>query len=336
MERRKIALIIDSEGWAFDNEAQQIKKYINEYDFDIIPGRIFEGNMIKLFLFCEEYDLIHFIWRGYLSLIDRKAMEDYAIELGTTLEEFKQKYIYNKKITFSICDHLYLDGKEKWRTDEIMKYGKAYLVLSKKLFDIYSEFPKKPSVIAQDGIDISEYKPNNLERLKNIDTLIVGWAGNSKFVWSDGDDDMKGVNGIIKPAVEELKEEGYKIELKLADRNLGMIDHKDMPNYYNNIDLYVCASRYEGTPNPILESMAMGLPIISTNVGIVEEVFGTKQKEFIMKERSKECLKDNLKRILENKSILQELSKENIQSIKKWDWKNITPIYKKFFEANMQ
>ena len=36
MKKKKIALIIDSEGWAFDNIAKQIKKNLIEYDIDII------------------------------------------------------------------------------------------------------------------------------------------------------------------------------------------------------------------------------------------------------------------------------------------------------------
>ena len=42
MDKKKIALIIDTEGWAFDNIAHQIKKNLSEYfDIDIIPGRLF-------------------------------------------------------------------------------------------------------------------------------------------------------------------------------------------------------------------------------------------------------------------------------------------------------
>ncbi len=33
-----------------------------------------------------------------------------------------------------------------------------------------------------------------------------------------------------------------------------MIAHEDMPEYYNDIDIYVCASRTEGTPNTVLGS----------------------------------------------------------------------------------
>lgn len=337
MEKKKIALIIDSEGWAFDNIAKQIKKNLIEYDIDIIPGRIFEGNMIKLFLYCENYDLIHFLWRGYLSLIDRKEMQEYSEKnLLMDFEEFKRNYIYNKKISFSVCDHLYLDGEEKWRTEEIFKYSNSYMVTSKKLFDIYNKFDKKPEMIIHDGVDLSKYNPINLDRFKNIDKVIVGWVGNSKFKDSYGDEDMKGVEGIIKPAISELKQEGYDIELKLADRNISMISQEDMPNFYNSINLYVCASKTEGTPLTVLESMAMGIPIISTDVGIVSEVLGQKGKKYILKERSKECLKEKIKEIINKKDDFQEISKENLIQVKNNDWKNICTKYKEFFEKNLK
>lgn len=336
MEKKKIALIIDTENWAFDNIARHIKENIVDYNIDIIPGRIFEGNMLRLFLFCEDYDLIHFLWRGYLSLIDSESMQYYAKEcLKMNLEDFKKQYIYNKKITFGVCDHLYLKGEEKWRTGEIFKFSNSYFVTSKKLYDIYEKFEKKPKMIIHDGVDLIRYQPKNLDRFKSIDKVTIGWAGNSKFKDSDGDEDMKGVERIIKPAVHELQKEGYNIELKLADRNLGLILQKDMPDFYNSIDLYVCASKEEGTPLTIQEAMAMGLPIISTDVGIVSEVFGEKQRKYIMKERSKDELKNKIKELLKNKKDMEEISQENLIQVKTEDWKNICKKYKEFFDDNL-
>ena len=335
MNKKKIALIIDSEGWAFDNIATQIKKNLIQYDIDIIPGRIFEGNMLKLFLFCEDYDLIHFLWRGYLSLIDRDEMKQYSENrLFIDFEDFKKTYIFNKKITFTICDHLYLDGEDEWRTNEIFKFSKKYFVTSNKLFDIYSKFENKPEMIINDGVNLENYNPKNLERFDNIEKITIGWVGNSKFRDFDGDCDMKGLEGVIKPAVSELKNEGYNVELKVADSTIKVMTQEEMPDFYNSIDLYICASKSEGTPLTILESMAMGIPIISTDVGIVSEVFGKKQKEFILKERSKDCLKERIKYLINNKTKLKELSEENMVQVQNNDWKKICLKYEEFFEKN--
>lgn len=336
MNKKKIALIIDTEGWAFDNIAHQLKKNLKEFDIDIIPGRIFEGNMVKLFIFCEDYDLIHFLWRGYISLIDRNAMNDYCDSIGMTFTEFKERYISNKEITFSVCDELYLTGDEAWRTEEIMKYAKSYFVTSKKLFDIYQKFSKKPERIIHDGVDLEKYTPVNLDRFENSEKITVGWTGNSKFVDSDGDGDMKGVEGIIKPAIQELKDEGYNIELNLADRNIKMTPQEEMPKFYNSLEIYVCASKTEGTPLTVLEAMATGVPVISTNVGIVEEALGEKGKKYIMSNRSKEELKRCIKELMKNRKLLKEISEENLERIKEWDWKNISKEYKEFFEQNIK
>lgn len=335
MEKKKIALIIDTEGWAFDNIAHQLKNNLTEFDIDIIPGRIFEGNMIKLFLLGEDYDLIHFLWRGYLTLIDRAEMHNYIEALGMSFEKFKQKYILNKNITFSVCDELYLSGDDEWRTEETMKYGKEYFVTSKRLYNIYQQFSKKPQMVIHDGVDLQKYIPENLDRFKNIETVRIGWTGNSKFKDSEGDSDMKGVEGIIKPAIEELQREGYSVELNLADRNIKMIPQEEMPKFYNSIDLYVCASKTEGTPLPIIEAMAMGVPVISTDVGIVSEAVGECNKKYILKERTKEDLKNAIKSIIKNKQDFEEISKENIEKVKQWDWKVIAQQYKEFFESNM-
>ena len=135
-----------------------------------------------------------------------------------------------------------------------------------------------------------------------------------------------------QPALQELIDEGQPIELKFADRKDGYIPHDKMPDYYNSIDLYICASKEEGTPIPILESMAMGIPVISTNVGVAEEAFGPLQKKLILKERTKECLKEKIKQLVENKNEYKSLSEENLQQITNFDWSKIALQYREFFK----
>ncbi len=332
INRPKIAIIIDKEGWALDNASKEIKRYLSEfYDIDIIPNDIFGDNAIKLFLYIKDYDLIFFMWRGIISWLYSDFSKDYIDKLGLEYNEFLQKYVKEKKILTGVYDHLFLDSEQE-RTDFVLKNVKSYLVCSQKLKKIYDNFEKKPSNVISDGVDLELFKMTNINKYKAEDnrTIIIGWCGNSKFV-DDKDDDLKGLNRIIKPAIEELKNEGYNVELEVADRNINFIPHNQMREYYNRIDIYVCASRTEGHPAPVLEAMACGVPVISTDVGIVPEVFGKKQKEFII-ERSKDDLKNKIINILKNKKVLKELSEENLQQIQKWSWQNKAELYRKFFE----
>ena len=80
--------------------------------------------------------------------------------------------------------------------------------------------------------------------------------------------------------------------------------------------------------------MACGVPVISTDVGIVPEVFGEKQKEFII-ERTKDALKEKIKEIYNNKNIIKELSEENLKQINEWTWKKKALLYKQFFDEKL-
>ena len=225
--------------------------------------------------------------------------------------------------------------EQKERTDFIFNNVKDYIVSSEKLKTIYDEYPniKRPSMVIADGVDLDLFKPKGSKENSSNKTLIIGWTGNSKFTDAT-DDDLKGVTKIIMPAIKKLKEEGYDITLNVADRNVKMIAHEDMPEYYNGIDIYVCTSRTEGTPNTVLEAMACGVPVISTDVGIVPEVFGEKQKEFIIK-RDKNELKDKIKELINDRKKRQELSEENLKQIKEWSWKNKAKLFKEFFDKNL-
>lgn len=342
-KKKKIGIVVDNPNWAFHNIAKQIKKNLqNQYDIEIY-FLCDVDNIMSIFLLADECELIHFLWRSWIPSLGTDYTEAYVKRLGLSYHEFKERYIDNKIVTTSVYDHLYLgDDFEITKSlfssqDSIIK---AYTVSSDKLFNIYNEdlrIIKKPTKVITDGVDLELFKPYNIERFKNrnnLQKLTIGWAGNS--MWSADKEDFKGYHSIIKPVVEELKAEGYEIELNIADRNIRMIAHEDMPKYYSQIDLYVCASKIEGTPNPILECMACGVPFISTDVGIVNAVSGKKQKEYILGGRNRTELKKKIKDILNNQLILENLSNENLESIKSWSWENKVDEFKNFFDMNIR
>lgn len=333
----KVALIIDTENWAFSNIANQLVNNLSaSYEFSIIPTEIVE-NISQLLMMTKDYDITHFFWRESLRLIQDSYFESYNLQLGYTREQFYDAYLKERVITSSVYDHLFLTEAEiTARNDFYNSLITAYTVSSSKLLDIYSSIPSypKPLVLAEDGVDLTLFYPSNESRYKKIAErpLIIGWAGNSK--WAGEQEDFKGYHSLLKPAVEMLQAEGLSIQLHLADRQLGFIPHKEMVKYYNQIDLYVCPSKIEGTPNPVLESMACGVPVISTDVGVVRDAFGPLQQHWILEERELSVLVNRLREFYHNREkLIPELSAENIESIKSWGWDVKAQNFKKFFDS---
>lgn len=343
--KQKIALIIDKPGWALDNIASQIIRNLSDqFEFKKIYLETVDC-LAGVLLMADECDLIHFLWRPLPTALDDDYTKQFIHNIRMSRDEFYDKYIASKIISVAVYDHFFLDESNKEITLKLFSDPNSivscYTVSSQLLDRIYradSEIVMKPSEIIQDGVDCSLFVPQNLERFDNVKSrqVNIGWVGNSKWQVGNAEiSDLKGIHTIIKPVVEKLKSEGYNIDLYTSDKNQKMIPHNEMPEFYSKIDIYVCASLCEGTPNPVLEAMACGVPVISTDVGIVKEVFGPLQREYILEKRSSECLKNALKKLLDNPQKMKDLSEENLKYIKCWDWTLMCEKFRKYFTKEL-
>lgn len=330
-KRRKLGLVVDVDNWAFYNIANNFSKHITDFDVLIIPMSLIDSNFHLMWIMLKDCDIIHFFCRGIPLSAKNPSLKEEIEKYGDTYENFYEKYLKGKILTTCVYDHLFLESDFDF-TQYLFSQVDTYYVSSDILFDIYNQLDIqfKPTTVITDGVNLELFYPKNIERFENTDrTLNLGWVGNSE--WSKGAD-HKGINTIIKPVIDELKSEGYNINLLSSDKIDKHIPIDEMVNYYEKIDIYVCASINEGTPNPVLESMACGIPVVSTNVGIVKAALGEVQQQFILDDRSCEALKKTLKKMLDNPHYLKECSQENLQSIKTWDWKYKAQDFEKFIK----
>jgi glycosyltransferase involved in cell wall biosynthesis len=64
------------------------------------------------------------------------------------------------------------------------------------------------------------------------------------------------------------------------------IQSPDLPMYYAGLDYYICTSRAEGGPYPVLEAMSCACVVISTPVGVVPEVIKSGENGFLLNEET--------------------------------------------------
>lgn len=144
------------------------------------------------------------------------------------------------------------------------------------------------------------------EPRKNIDRLVTAFtqierdfpdtslviAG--KYGW--GDDSSK-------LALSQLK--GSKLEEKV--KILGYVEKEDLARLYSGARAFVYPSLYEGFGLPILEAMACGCPVITSNTGSMKEISGGAAK--LCDPESTESIAESMLKIAkEEKSSLRERS----------------------------
>lgn len=333
--RRRVALVMDVDYWAFSNIATQIERWLSDrFEFLLVPVNLV-GSLHRALLAAAQCDLIHFFWRQHLSRLGWPESVREATLLCGSATAFEQLTLGGRRLTTGIYDHLFLSPEERLLYSALFRRLLAgYTVCSRRLEALYRSFPEypPPDAVVQDGVDLTLFFPENLDRLERLEgrQLTVGWVGNS--AWSADIEDFKGVQTILKPAIEQLRAEGLPIRLEAVDASERPVPHSHMPAIYNRFDLYVCVSKIEGTPNPVLEAMACGVPVISTDVGIVPEAFGPQQRRFILSERSIEALAAALRTIIREPALLGALSRENLRMIQAWDWRERVQGFAEFFE----
>jgi len=322
--KKKITLVADTPGWAYDNISQNIHKYLGDI-FDIrivhvVDYKDYHAAFLDLFCF-NTTDHVHFFWREYLFAM-LQSLSPKTIDTFIPLEQAIDRFC-EKIITFSIYDHLYLSDEEIKARQSLFAVTDAYSVSSRRLSEIYQKrFQIIPDVIIEDGVDLDLFKPQHLERFQETSRdLVVGWSGNSRWHLTDTED-PKGLHTILKPAIKHLQDQGVSIRGRYADVSEKIRPRSEMPQFYNGLDVLVCASAIEGTPNPVLEAMACGVPILSTDVGIIPQLLGPGQQQFILSERSVEAMVEKLSLMAKNRTILTELSIENLEQIRHWSWEH--------------
>lgn len=342
---KRVALICDMKEWAFDIGATVIKKYLSKkYEIDIfyLNNPKYNQGLFGLLEDVKEYDVIHFFWRRVLlQFEDESFINKIKAKYGDATEYINQ---ISKKISTGVYDHLFLEQKNVDLYKNVFnRYAKKYVVSSKKLYDIYSSISeyKKPYMVLGDVVDDEKFKIQNTNRFidfeKSDRELVVGWVGDSN--WNIEYMDFKGFHTIIEPTLDELITRGYPIKKHYADKNIKARTNDEMPKYYGEIDVCLCTSMSEGTPRPVMESILCGVPVIATNVGIVEDIFKEKQQNFIIDERInatydeeiKYVLKDKIIRLLTDRKLLGQLSNENL-SIETISTKSIIEKYDDYFE----
>lgn len=111
----------------------------------------------------------------------------------------------------------------------------------------------------------------------------------------------------------------------------GGVSEDDLPVLYNGAEVLVYPAFAEGFGLPVLEAMACGTPVITSNTASLPEVVG--EDGILVDPYSFEEIGQAMERILSNHNLRQELITRGLERAKKFSWqataKKTIEVYKK-------
>lgn len=115
---------------------------------------------------------------------------------------------------------------------------------------------------------------------------------------------------------------------------LGYIDEKDLPAIYSGCHIFLYPSLYEGFGLPILEAMACGAPVISSNTSSMPEVCG--DAAILINPMDVTQLRNSIELLIGDDGLRKSLIIKGIENAKRFSWEKTAQetlkIYQNVYE----
>ena len=132
-----------------------------------------------------------------------------------------------------------------------------------------------------------------LEQVKGFDLLIPAWKKINKELLIVGSGKEK--NKLLSL----IKNNNLTKKIKIIDN----VNRDELYEIYRDAALLIISSRYEGGPRVALEALHLEIPVISTNVGHMDEIL---PRELLAKKDDQQSLKNLLEKYVDNINILNQ------------------------------
>ena len=282
-----ILCVTDKKGRIQYNRCCELKKYLpKEHNIDVIALDEFKQ---KKDINIKKYDVVYY---AHFSLYGKfKVWRKLAC------------------LCSSVTSHKCLDNLDKTLAN--LRQFDRISVNNTYLFDAFQPHIKNLHY-TPNGVDTSLF--SFADKFLG-DPIVFGWVGNK-------DREVKNYNKILRPLIELKRDVAFNIiATKKSDPGYSLRNSSEMAHYYQNIDFYLVTSSAEGTPNPALEAMSCGTPVISTKVGNMTDIINNGKNGFLVSEDIKKFNKimDEVMDMSEHEYCkMRQKTREYILS---WDWK---------------
>lgn len=301
-QKPKICFIYDVKGWAYYNKSISIAKHLQDY-YDISLIAMSEANSPNYDL--NQYDAIITYWFMHYNRLAEKAKTPKLNE--------------NKLI-------LGASGLASTTPEVVEKTKHLYTFANNP--ELYQRLKSLNRYYCPNGVDIAFFA--GVKRSLPEKTCNIAAVGSERrFAYKGGH--------RIKEICERLTLLGYNVNNKSlfvnAKNTSKILSKQEMREFYKDIDIFVVSSIHEGTPNPLLEAMAMGIPVVANKTGFAPILIENNKTGFLVDDYDDiDGYVKNIQKLIDKKTVYKRISKNAIEKIKEYDWSIMARNYKKMID----
>lgn len=127
---------------------------------------------------------------------------------------------------------------------------------------------------------------------------------------------------MVGPFKDETIDEcrAYAEEKKLPVSFTGGMPKEEWLAYAKDFDVFINTTNVDNTPVSVIEAMALGLPVVSTNVGGLPFMLEHQTDALLVKPDSKEEMTSAIQSLLDSSELSQNITAAARAKVEKFDW----------------
>jgi L-malate glycosyltransferase len=118
----------------------------------------------------------------------------------------------------------------------------------------------------------------------------------------------------------------------------GPLDRDAMAQAYRRADIALNPSLVDNMPGSVLEALASGLPVVSTNVGGVPFIVIDEKTALLVSPQSPDAMAEAMLRLMDDTALAKKLVDNGLAEVQKYNWQRVWPllaeIYGNAYDAN--
>ncbi len=274
---------------------------------------------LKLLVNVPRYDIIHVFSAAYYSYLLSAAPAILMAKL------FGKKSILNYR-SGEAKDHL-----QNWHLTgvPIIRLADSIVVCSGYLVEVFARFGLSArfvyDVVELDRFSYRERRPIRpvfltsrlLEPLYNVPCVLRAFA----LVQQRYPEASLTIaaEGFLQVELEKLAGD---LQLK-ETRFIGRVPFEEMPATYDRADIYLTATNLDNMPGSVTESMACGLPVVTTNAGGIPYIVTHEETCMMIECDDHEAMAAAAVRLLEDNELAVGIGRRAREAARKFTWEAV-------------
>lgn len=127
---------------------------------------------------------------------------------------------------------------------------------------------------------------------------------------------------------EAVLKEANRLGITSSVTLQGVVKKSKVPETLNQHDIFINTANIDNTPISVIEAMALGLCVVSTNVGGIPYLLTDNVDSLLTPRDDAQAMADAVMSLLSNQAIAESLSAKAIENVKKFDWEVTLPMWR--------